>query len=81
MLADEKVLFAVSDLCGELDWSAFGLPSLLSSNKSQMTNHLVYSLLALAHGASQDRLTRPRITDENVISIVAGQLMLSTTPS
>lgn len=81
MLADEKLLYAVSDLCGELDWSAFGLPLLLFSNKSQLPNRSVYSLLALAHGASQNRLTRPRLTDENVISIVAGRLMFSTTPS
>ena len=34
------------------------------------------SLLALAHGASQYKLTRPRMTDENVINISGGRHIL-----
>lgn len=53
ILADEELLIAVSDLCGELD-----------------------CLLALAHAAHQYKLTRPQITEENIIDIKGGRHLL-----
>ncbi|KAK5046143.1 hypothetical protein LTR84_008600 [Exophiala bonariae] len=53
ILAEEKLLIAVSDLCGELD-----------------------CLLALAHAAHQYRLTRPCISEENLIDIKGGRHLL-----
>ncbi|KEF51694.1 uncharacterized protein A1O9_12329 [Exophiala aquamarina CBS 119918] len=53
ILAHEKLLITVSDLCGELD-----------------------CLLALAHAARQYKLTRPQITEENIIEIKGGRHLL-----
>jgi DNA mismatch repair protein MSH5 len=46
----------------------------------QTSNDPLHSLLALAHGASQHSLTRPRMTDENIISIKAGRSVLLGSP-
>lgn len=53
VLADEKLLIDVSELCGELD-----------------------SLLALAHGAVQHNLVRPRLTEQNCVEIKGGRHLL-----
>ncbi|EXJ86901.1 hypothetical protein A1O3_03855 [Capronia epimyces CBS 606.96] len=53
VLEDEKLLVAVSDLCGELDCN-----------------------LAFAHTARQFKLTRPMITEENIIEIKGGRHLL-----
>lgn len=60
------MLCTVSDICGELDWYAdICVPMLLAND--------ALSLLALAQGAQEYKLTRPKVSTENIIDIKGGR--------
>jgi DNA mismatch repair protein MSH5 len=65
VLSYETLLNAASDVCGELDREVAA---------GTIRKHVLIgtSLLALAQGAQHYQLCRPRMTEENIISIKSG---------
>lgn len=67
VLEFEEVLIRASELCGELDRSEFR-----STFNVRHTDGTI-SFLALAQGAGMYKLSRPHVTEDNVIRIKGGR--------
>jgi len=66
VLQHEAMMAKVSDILGELDWYVTMFCVIFQIFDKG-------SLCALAQGARKYRLTRPRLTEENVINIQGGR--------